>query len=234
MPEFHEGYGDDGRHHIQVPQPREEPPTAPVPPVPPAATPPTPPPAPHKRSKWPYIGAGFGACLFLLIGMAMGSSPGSSIPEAINQPVVTATPVADPGGLDPDEPSVAEFDEKFTWASGVALTVKSPQPYKPAQYAIGATGAREILVETTIFNGSDTNFEFNSAIMGPTATHNGETASKVIDSQNGVGVTPVTTIRPGKAFTFKAAFSIGAEPGELQLAYRENFMGSPALFVGTI
>lgn len=229
MPEFYDGYGE-GRHHFRQSQP--EPPTSPTP----AVAPPPPPAPPRKRSKWPYIGAGAGACLFLLIGMAMGAStPGSSIPDAVTPPpVATAEPVADPGGVDPDAPSVTPFGERLTWASGVALEVKAPVAYRPGQYAFGATKDREVIVETTIINGSPDAFEFNSAIFGPEATHNGESASRVIDTENGLGIEPVTTIRPGKSFTFKTAFSIGQEPGELQLAYREVFAGSPALFVGNV
>jgi hypothetical protein len=112
--------------------------------------------------------------------------------------------------------------------------VKTPVEYRPGRYAIGTTQDRTILVETTIFNDSDTNFEFNSGVFGPTATHNGESASRVIDVENKIGMEPVTTIRPGREFTFKTAFSIGKETGELQLAFREVLAGSPALFVGSV
>lgn len=150
-------------------------------------------------------------------------------------PAVPADPATiDPGGVDPAEPAVAAFGQRYTWGSGVALEVKLPEPFKPSRTAIGRDKARTILITTTIINGSDRPYEFNPAIMGPNVIHNGEVASQVIDAERKVGTTPMTTVRAGSQFTYKTALSIGEEPAELQLEYTEMFGGAPALFVGNI
>ena len=91
-----------------------------------------------------------------------------------------------------------------------------------------------MLVTTTITNGSDKPFEVNTMFIGPQAQQAGQPAQQIIDIEKKIGVTAPATVLPGKSFTYKAAFAVQPDKGELQLEYREGFTGDPAIFTGDV
>ena len=128
--------------------------------------------------------------------------------------------------------SVATFGQRYTFPSGIAIDVAKPEQYKPSQSAAGADTGRAVLVTTTITNGSDQPFEVNTMIIGPQAQHVGQPAQQVTDIEKQIGVTAPATVLPGKSFTYKTAFAVQPDKGELQLEYKEGFVGDPAIFTG--
>jgi hypothetical protein len=40
------------------------------------------------------------------------------------------------------------------------------------------------------------------------------------------------TVLPGKTYTYEAAYSVGAQPGEMQLVFEPSFNADKAAFVG--
>jgi hypothetical protein len=91
-----------------------------------------------------------------------------------------------------------------------------------------------VLVTTTITNGTDKPFEVNTVLVGPRAQHAGQPAQQIIDIEKKVGVTAPVTVLPGKSFSYKEAFAVQPDKGELRLKYKEGFTGDPAIFTGQV
>jgi hypothetical protein len=91
-----------------------------------------------------------------------------------------------------------------------------------------------VLVTTTITNGTDKPFEVNTVLVGPRAQHAGQPAQQIINIEKKVGVTAPVTVLPGKSFSYKEAFAVQPDKGELQLEYKEGFTGDPAIFTGQV
>jgi hypothetical protein len=161
-----------------------------------------------------------------------------SAPGVVTEgPAAPAAPSMPTGSLPPVDAAatgVATFGERFTFSSGLAIEVAQPQAYRPASSAAGHDRDRAVIIETTVINGNDEPYEFNDFIMGPTATHDSRPASAIFDSANDIGMTPMTTILPGKSFTFRKAVSIGESSAELQLEYRADMLGETAIFTGQV
>jgi hypothetical protein len=81
-------------------------------------------------------------------------------------------------------------------------------------------------------NGTSEPYELNTFIIGPTATHDGSPAPEVIDLGGGADIVPVTTVLPGKSFSYSSVFSVGAQEADLQLEYRSDFLVDPVIVVG--
>ena len=173
----------------------------------------------------------------IILSISVNNAASSSVTNQVSTPSASASPptVSGTNAGSPQQSNVATFGQRYTWSSGVAIEVAKPQPFKPSASAAGNRRDRAILVTTTVVNTSKKPYEFNSFTMGPTATHDGQTAPSIVDFGNdSISETPATTILPGKSLTYKAAYSIGATPADLQLEYSEGFEGSPAIFVGVV
>lgn len=174
------------------------------------------------------------AVLLTLSALALVGACGS---PATGGGTVSSEPAGPPQATTAEpapQPDTATFGQRYTWPSGLAVDVKAPEPFKPSSSAAGNDQGRAVLVTTTITNGTTEPYAFNVFIVGPTATHAGQAATSVFDIEKKIGGAPLTTILPGKSFTYKAAFSIGKDPGEMQLQYTEAFGSGPAIFVGNI
>jgi hypothetical protein len=58
-------------------------------------------------------------------------------------------------------------------------------------------------------------------------------AGDVIDIGGGADIVPVTTVLPGKSFTYTAVFSIGKQEADLQLEYTPEFFEDKVIVIGT-
>jgi hypothetical protein len=211
-------------------------------------SPPTPTPLRSGRRRLGIVG---GVFLLLLagigIGLAIGSAKSSSTATAAAPAVAPPPPVA--AGAKAGSPSVAAttasapivqqpgvvaFGQRFTWKSGIAVEVAQPEAFTPSRTAAGDDGDRAVIVTTTVINGSDEPYQFNEFIMGPTITHGGQAATRIFDAENKLSISPVSTILPGKSFTYRSGFSLGAASAELQLQYSEQFGSDPGIYVGRV
>ena len=69
--------------------------------------------------------------------------------------------------------------------------------------------------------------------LGNDAQFNGQKAEKVFDGGGGCNsMFDSATVLPGKTYTFHVAYSVGAQPGEMQLVFEPTFNSDKAAFVG--
>ena len=144
------------------------------------------------------------------------------------------------GGV--DQPAAAQsppgeaptWGKRYTWADGLAVDVAAPEACTPGQYAVPQGIVRAVKVTIVITNGSAKPFETAVLSVGTDAQFAGKKADSVFDSSGGCDGTAFesTTVMPGKTFTFTQAYSVGAEPGEMQLVLQPTFMADKAVFTG--
>jgi hypothetical protein len=191
-----------------------------------------PPPPPRRAPKWPWVLGGV-VLLVLVIGFASaGRGNQGATPSA--EPTITIAapaPAAQAPAGQPDS-GIAGWGQRVTTADGLGIEVAKPAAYKPSRSAAGNDRERAVKVTTTVVNGTSEPYELNTFIIGPTATHDGRPAPDVIDLGGSVDIVPVTTILPGKSFTYSEVFSIGAQEADLQLEYRPDFLVDPVIVVG--
>ncbi|KJK53253.1 hypothetical protein UK23_00875 [Lentzea aerocolonigenes] len=124
------------------------------------------------------------------------------------------------------------WGERYTWENGLSIEVAAPVACTPGQYAAPANIARAVKFKVTITNGTSTAFETALLTIGNDAQFNGQQAERVFDS-NGCGSTfDTATVLPGKTYTYDVAYSVGKQPGEMQLVFEPSFKSDKAAFVG--
>lgn len=125
------------------------------------------------------------------------------------------------------------WGKRFTWANGLSVDVAAPAACTPGQYAAPSNIARAVRFEITITNGTSAAFETALMSVGTDAQFNGQKAEMVFDSSGGCDSTfDSATVLPGKTYTFHVAYSVGAQPGEMQLVFEPTFNSDKAAFVG--
>ena len=177
------------------------------------------------------------AMVVLAVAVALGgcsaTSP-TSTGGAVSQAQVTPPAPLTSAAPSPATIQTATFGQRFTLPTGLAIEVAQPEVFKPSKTASGAEGARAVMITATLVNGSATPFDFNQYIVGPKVVHGGQAATQIFDTAKKIGVGPVVKILPGKSLTFRTAFALQAEPGEMQLEFSPGFGEDPAIFVGTV
>lgn len=140
---------------------------------------------------------------------------------------VDETPKQEPLGQPPT------WGERHTWANGLSVDVGAPVACTPGQYAVPQNIARAVKFKVTITNGTGAAFETALMSMGDDAQFNGQKAERVFDSSGGCGGGfESATVLPGKTYTYEAAYSVGAQPGEMQFVFEPAFNSDKAVFVG--
>ncbi|WP_112263502.1 hypothetical protein [Lentzea terrae] len=125
------------------------------------------------------------------------------------------------------------WGERHTWANGLSVDVEAPVACTPGQYASPQNIARAVKFKVTITNGTGAAFETALLSMGDDAQFNGQKAERVFDTGGGCGGGfESATVLPGKTYTYEAAYSVGAQPGEMQLVFEPTFNSDKAAFVG--
>ncbi|MDX8050309.1 DUF4190 domain-containing protein [Lentzea sp. BCCO 10_0798] len=125
------------------------------------------------------------------------------------------------------------WGKRFTWANGLSVDVAAPTACTPGQYSAPSNIARAVRFEITITNGTSAAFETALMSVGTDAQFNGQKAEMVFDSSGGCDSTfDSATVLPGKTYTFHVAYSVGAQPGEMQLVFEPTFNSDKAAFVG--
>jgi hypothetical protein len=125
------------------------------------------------------------------------------------------------------------WGKRYTWANGLSVDVAAPVACTPGQYASPSNIARAVKFEITITNGTSAAFETALMSVGTDAQFNGQKAGMVFDTSGGCDSTfDSATVLPGKTYTFHVAYSVGAQPGEMQLVFEPTFNSDKAAFVG--
>ncbi|USX48218.1 hypothetical protein [Lentzea sp. HUAS12] len=125
------------------------------------------------------------------------------------------------------------WGKRYSWANGLSVDVAAPVACTPGKFASPSTITRAVKFEVTITNGTTAAFETALMSMGTDAQFNGQKAERVFDSGGACDSTvDSATVLPGKAYTFHVAYSVGAQPGEMQLVFEPTFNSDKAAFVG--
>ena len=123
------------------------------------------------------------------------------------------------------------FGETVTFTSGVAITVGVPVGYEPTEFAaMNENAERAMRMSVTITNGSAEALDYLPSLM---VSHGGNAVTGVYDSGNGLVDPPTTSLLPGDSTTFDAVFGIGADVADVQVEWRDGFIGDPAIYVGS-
>ncbi|SDN50923.1 hypothetical protein [Allokutzneria albata] len=129
------------------------------------------------------------------------------------------------------------WGKRHTWRDGLAVEVSAPTACKPGPSSAPASIARAVKFTVTITNGTDKPFETAVLSVGSDAQFNGRKAEAVFDHSGGCGGNGVfssATVLPGKTYTYDVSYSIGADPGEMQLTLRPSFGADKAVFAGRV
>ncbi|MEU0879683.1 DUF4190 domain-containing protein [Lentzea sp. NPDC005914] len=139
-------------------------------------------------------------------------------------------------GETPHQEALAQsptWGKRYTWANGLSVDIEAPVACTPGEYASPQNIARAVKFKITVTNGTSAAFETALMSMGDDAQFNGQKADRVFDSGGGCGGGfESVTVLPGKTYTYEAAYSVGAQPGEMQLVFEPSFNSDKAAFVG--
>jgi hypothetical protein len=192
-----------------------------------------PPPTPRRpRSKLPWILGGIVALVVVIGAVAPRGGSAPKVTVAAPAPVATA-PADAPAAADAGS-GVPTWGQRATTDAGLGIEVAKPEAYKASRSAAGNDRGRAVKVTTTVVNGTSEPYELNTFIIGPTATHASQSAPEIYDFGGDIDVVPVTTILPGKSFTYSTLLSIGKDEAEMQLEYSPELFEDPVIFVGNV
>ncbi|MEU4802014.1 hypothetical protein [Actinosynnema sp. NPDC023587] len=126
------------------------------------------------------------------------------------------------------------WGQRYTWKDGLAVEVSAPTACTPGEYAHPPNVVRGAKITVTIVNGTDKAFDTTLLSIGNEAQFAGKKADTIFDSNGpcGGGGLENATVLPGKTYTYDKAFSVGAEPGDLQITLQPGFGADKAVFTG--
>jgi hypothetical protein len=126
------------------------------------------------------------------------------------------------------------WGKRFTWPDGLAVEVSAPAACKPGEFAQPEGVKRAVKFKVNIVNGTDKPVDAATLTIGGDAQFGGAKSETVFDSSGtcGDGGLETATVLPGKTYSYEVAFSVGAQPGEMQLTFDPNFGKDKAVFVG--
>ncbi|MGW6932475.1 hypothetical protein ACWGE0_20645 [Lentzea sp. NPDC054927] len=140
------------------------------------------------------------------------------------------------GGETPKQDALVEpptWGKRYTWENGLSVDVAAPVACAPGQYSSPPNIARAVKFQVTITNGTSAAFETALLSLGNDAQFNGQKAERIFDTGGECGSAYDTaTVLPGKTYTYDVAYSVGAQPGEMQLVFEPSFNSDKAAFVG--
>jgi hypothetical protein len=125
------------------------------------------------------------------------------------------------------------WGKRYTWANGLSVDVAPPVACTPGQYSVPPNITRAVKFKVVITNGTSATFETALLSLGNDAQFNGQKAERIFDTSGGCDSTfDTTTVLPGKTYTYDVAYSVGAQPGEMQIVFEPSFNADKAAFVG--
>lgn len=124
---------------------------------------------------------------------------------------------------------VLAFGEAMTWDDNVSLSVSTPAPFTPTEWAAGADQAHHIAFTLVLTNESS---EVLEPIVYSRVSSGGAEASQVFDIDNPVGDLtggPTTAILPGQTVTWVEGYSV-ADPEVITFQVSPSFEYVDAIF----
>lgn len=170
-----------------------------------------------------------------LVALALAVGLAGCVPIAnVSQPEAEATKPAPSDTITPPsfapepEPEVKPsdnlaFGEAATYEDGLSISVSSPAPYTPDQYAAGADFATSLSFTITITNGTGENLD---AFAYTTITSGGQAGSQVFDGNT---TYPSGVILPGQTLSWVENWSV-ADPNSIVLSIQPGFDYDEAIF----
>lgn len=167
-----------------------------------------------------------------LAGCGITAQPAATAPTGDNRPATSAPAEAGPedGAPAPTSPQgtgVQAFGSTYVYDDGLAVTISSPQPYEPSEYAAGTDGFTHfIVVDVTVVN--QTGAPWDPALFYSTLQSANQEASEVFDSPTLSGP-PSTTLLDGREAVFQIGFGV-ADPADLVLEVTPDFSHEPLIY----
>lgn len=151
----------------------------------------------------------------------------NELDKFLDQGAVSETPKQEAPGEPPT------WGKRYTWENGLSVDVAAPVACTPGEFAAPQGIVRAVKFNVTITNSTSAAFETALLSLGNDAQFNGQKASRVFDSGGGCTSTvDNATVLPGKTYTYEVSYSVGAQPGEMQLVFEPSFNSEKAVFVG--
>jgi len=173
----------------------------------------------------------------LLLGACTGEkgSVAESAPAGTNRPTETSAaadvpeeePTEQPTSEAPPAPTNPTFGQTFTWEAGLSITVGVPTVFEPSEFSANEDAAAYLKFDVTIVNGTDANFE--PGVVYITAASANTEASNVFDSEQNIGISPSTTLLPGREVAYSIAFGV-ADPADIVMEVTPGFEYEPVIF----
>jgi hypothetical protein len=128
------------------------------------------------------------------------------------------------------------WGKRFTWPDGLAIEVGAPAPCPPSEYAFPEGIKRAAKFKVLVVNDTKKPFDVALLTVGNDAQFAGAKAEKVFDSAGPCTDTGLdaATVLPGKTYSFEITYSVGAEPGEMQVTFQPDFTSTKAIYVGQV
>ena len=167
-----------------------------------------------------------------LVAIALAVGLSGCVPvSTVSQPTVApeASDTITPPSFAPEpEPEVKPtgnlaFGEAATYADGVSISVSTPAPYTPGQYAAGVEFPTSVSFTVTITNGTAENLD---AYAYTTITSGGQAGSQVFDENS---TYPTGVILPGQTLSWVENWSV-ADAAAIVLSIQPGFSYDPAVF----
>jgi hypothetical protein len=111
------------------------------------------------------------------------------------------------------------WSKRYTWDNGPAVEISAPVECTPSEFSMPQDIERAVKFTVTVINDTAEAFDPMMLSMGGDAPLNSAATEQIFDSNGdcGGGGMESATVMPGKTYTYDAAYSVGAEPGEMQL-----------------
>lgn len=180
------------------------------------------------------IGLALSAAVLSTSCAGVSASPASAPPAGDNRPGIAetapeppisetasaATPPAMDDGLE-------QLGSAYTWDDGLSVTVSTPAPYKPSEYAAGHEGFDTFIVlDVTVVN--RTGRVWDPSMFMATVQSANQEGSQIFDSEN-LPAKPSTKLLDGREVTFKLAFGV-ADSSDLVVEVTPDFEHQSVLF----
>lgn len=167
-----------------------------------------------------------------LVAIALAVGLAGCVPiSTVSQPTVKPEPsdtITAPSFAPEPEPEEKPtdnlaFGEAATYDDGVSVSVSTPAPYTPDQYAAGADFPTSLSFTITITNGTGENLD---AYAYTTITSGGQAGSQVFDGNTSY---PTGVILPGQTLSWVENWSV-ADPAAIVLSIQPGFDYDTAIF----
>lgn len=145
---------------------------------------------------------------------AQPSAPG---PDTVTPPTFAEAPEPDPA------PENMPFGNAVTYEDGMSISVSTPSPYTPSEYAAGNDYPTNLSFTITVTNGTGANVDAYAYVQ---VTSGGTSGSQIFDLNTSY---PTGVILPGQSLSWVENWSV-ADPNAIVLSVAPGFEYTDAIF----